>query len=176
MNRTNADSTDARLFNAGDIKLQGISLGLHYKFNSWLHSEFLYNILQGKGIIIKSFDDDYRTGTENLPVTIYQLSARVLAQNSTTKTAVNVYYKYQRGTPVLIYEKINNTPDKHLLNVEIKQKIPYVSDFNKCNIEFLLLLQNILKQTDQMNSNADWESEMIDFIPKGIAGGLVFHF
>jgi hypothetical protein len=111
------------------------------------------------------------------PFTVYQLSARVQAQSNRTRTTVNVYYKFQRGTPILIYqEKISSSNNQHLLNIEIKQKIPYMSDLNKCTIEFLLLIQNMLKQTDAVPCNGDWESEMLEYIPKGVAGGLVFHF
>jgi hypothetical protein len=167
------------LFNAGDAELKGLSLGFSYKHDKWLEAELLYDVLSGEGKIIKTRNEmviaDNNMYLNDRNVSINILEAKIVAINEKTMTKLSVFYKFIDGDIINNEDNCKNDCKVHLLNVEVKQALPILKQYTKCDVEFLILLQNALHKNRDIYIG-DWETKSIAYLPEGIAGGFILHF
>lgn len=159
------------LINAGDVRLEGLSLSFYNKYGNWLEGELSYKIIKNEGVSMDLDDSVY--GRIDSPEKIYQLRAKLLAKSQKTSTSLSIFYTFQNG--IYLYNNFHKN-NYHLLNLEIKQKLPNISNFNKCNIEVLFLLQNILSNDFYKEGLIDYDLILASQLPKSLAGGLIFYF
>jgi len=159
------------LKNIGDARLKGLSLSFHNKYGNWLEGELSYKIIKNEGMNMDLDDSVY--AKIDLQENIYQLRAKLLAKSQKTSTSLSIFYTFQNG--IYLYNNFHKN-NYHLLNLEIKQKLPNINNFNKCNIELLFLLQNILSADFYKEDLIDYDLILASQLPRSLAGGIIFYF